>query len=183
MQHEAKYTRCSLRLHLISCEPCHTCRNIMPELHCCDRRYTVAQNSDVVRKVLAEFAGLYQELTETAGINVNLFQHSAVHDTPDACFPNNWFTTHAIGEARGAVTENTLVLYPMKNANRSAFCIAFHSKGFVRLPQPSIDVCKASSSLNCHMFTRLHVSCTAPKALVAVDTFLPYAGPLSGGRT
>ncbi len=37
---------------------------------------------------------------------------------PDACFPNNWFSTHAIGEARGGVTENTLVLYPMKTSNR-----------------------------------------------------------------
>ncbi len=72
----------------------------------------------MVKKVLNEFAGLYLELTEAAGINVNLFQHSAAHDTPDACFPNNWFSTHAIGEARGGVTENTLVLYPMKTANR-----------------------------------------------------------------
>ena len=78
----------------------------------------VAQNRDVLKKVLSEFAGLYQTLTEAAGVNVNLFQHSVAHDTPDACFPNNWFSTHAIGEARGGVTENTLVLYPMKTSNR-----------------------------------------------------------------
>ena len=78
----------------------------------------VPQNSNVLRRVLSEFAGLYQTLTEAAGVNVNLFQHSVGHDTPDACFPNNWFSTHAIGEARGGVTENTLVLYPMKTSNR-----------------------------------------------------------------
>ena len=78
----------------------------------------MAQNRNVLKKVLSEFAGLYQTLTEAAGVNVNLFQHSVAHDTPDACFPNNWFSTHAIGEARGGVTENTLVLYPMKTSNR-----------------------------------------------------------------
>ena len=52
----------------------------------------VPQNSNVLRRVLSEFAGLYQTLTEAAGVNVNLFQHSVAHNTPDACFPNNWCT-------------------------------------------------------------------------------------------
>lgn len=69
-------------------------------------------------RVLSEFAGLYHELTESAGVKVNLFQHSEGHGTPDACFPNNWFSTHAAGEGGGGLKENTLVLYPMKAANR-----------------------------------------------------------------
>jgi N,N dimethylarginine dimethylhydrolase, eukaryotic len=71
--------------------------------------------------VLAEFAGLYHELTERAGVHVNLFQHDVAHGTPDACFPNNWFSTHAAGEALGGVQSDTLVLYPMKCPNRCAW--------------------------------------------------------------
>jgi len=47
-------------------------------------------------------------------------QHSLAHNTPDACFPNNWFSTHPAGEAAGGVVEGTLVLYPMKCPNRAA---------------------------------------------------------------
>lgn len=83
----------------------------------------VLQGGNVTDRVLAEFAGLYHELTECAGVKVNLFQHSKSHGTPDACFPNNWFSTHAAGEAQGDVKENTLVLYPMKTANRHALTL------------------------------------------------------------
>lgn len=58
------------------------------------------------------------ELTEVAGVRVNLFQHSLAHGTPDAVFPNNWFSTHPAGEGAGGVKEDTLVLYPMKCPNR-----------------------------------------------------------------
>lgn len=71
--------------------------------------------------MLREFAGLHQVLAEQAGVTVSLFQHSEAHGTPDAVFPNNWFSTHAAGEAAGGVTENTLVLYPMKCPNRCVF--------------------------------------------------------------
>jgi hypothetical protein len=47
--------------------------------------------------VLSEFAGLHHALTEVAGVRVSLFQHSLAHGTPDACFPNNWFSTHPSG--------------------------------------------------------------------------------------
>jgi hypothetical protein len=43
-----------------------------------------------------------------------LFEHSLAHSTPDACFPNNWFSTHPVGEASGGLKKSTLVLYPMK---------------------------------------------------------------------
>lgn len=72
----------------------------------------------MTRQVLREFAALHHELTEVAGVRVNLFQHSLAHGTPDACFPNNWFSTHPAGEAAGGVGQDTLVFYPMKCPNR-----------------------------------------------------------------
>jgi hypothetical protein len=49
-------------------------------------------------QVCAEFAELHRQLTDVAGVNVKLFQHHLSHGTPDAVFPNNWFSTHAAGE-------------------------------------------------------------------------------------
>ena len=43
---------------------------------------------------------------------------SLAHGTPDAVFPNNWFSTHPAGEALGGVQQDTLVFYPMKCPNR-----------------------------------------------------------------
>ena len=45
---------------------------------------------------------------------------SLAHGTPDAVFPNNWFSTHPAGEALGGVQQDTLVFYPMKCPNRCA---------------------------------------------------------------
>ncbi|DBA84070.1 hypothetical protein WJX77_002568 [Trebouxia sp. C0004] len=73
--------------------------------------------SDVTQHVLREFSGLYRELTESAGIQVNLFQHTLSHGTPDAVFPNNWFSTHPASESG---QESAMVLYPMKTKNRAA---------------------------------------------------------------
>jgi len=75
--------------------------------------------SQVTAQVLKEFAGLHRELSEVAGVKVNLFQHDLSHGTPDAVFPNNWFSTHPAGEAAGGTQENTLVFYPMKCPNRA----------------------------------------------------------------
>lgn len=47
-------------------------------------------------------------MLEQSGVNVVLLEHPDLH-TPDAIFPNNWFSTHADG---------TLVLYPMMAPNR-----------------------------------------------------------------
>ncbi|KAL6778292.1 hypothetical protein ACKKBG_A17635 [Auxenochlorella protothecoides x Auxenochlorella symbiontica] len=55
----------------------------------------------VTHRVVREFAGLHRELADVAGVRVNLFQHSLAHGTPDAVFPNNWFSTHAAGERGG----------------------------------------------------------------------------------
>ncbi|GFR43262.1 hypothetical protein Agub_g4323 [Astrephomene gubernaculifera] len=74
----------------------------------------------LTRQVLREFAGLHHQLTQVAGVKVNLYEHSLAHGTPDACFPNNWFSTHPAGEAAGGVAAPTLVFYPMKCPNRAA---------------------------------------------------------------
>ncbi len=50
----------------------------------------------------------YVAALRAAGVRVQVFAQ-ARPDTPDALFPNNWFSTHADG---------TLVLYPMAAANR-----------------------------------------------------------------
>ena len=51
-------------------------------------------------------------------MRVSLFQHSQEHGTPDAVFPNNWFSTHPQREAAGGVKQSTLVYYPLKCPNR-----------------------------------------------------------------
>jgi hypothetical protein len=72
--------------------------------------------------VLREFSGLHRQLTDFAGVDVALMQHAVSHGTPDACFPNNWISTHSAreGGGPGAAAERTLVLYPMKCPNRAA---------------------------------------------------------------
>lgn len=55
-----------------------------------------------------EFDG-YVAALQHAGVRVQVFRQPAGLDTPDAVFPNNWFSTHDDG---------TLVLYPMAAANR-----------------------------------------------------------------
>ena len=56
----------------------------------------------------AEFDTMVQLLSD-AGVRVAVADAEASADTPDALFPNNWFSTHADGR---------LVLYPMAAANR-----------------------------------------------------------------
>lgn len=75
--------------------------------------------SALAQEVLKEYAGLYHMLADVYGVKVNLFQHSLEHGTPDAVFPNNWFSTHYKGEAAGGVKQSSLALYPMKCPNRA----------------------------------------------------------------
>ena len=56
----------------------------------------------------AEFDGAAEALA-AAGINVVVAAAEAAAETPDALFPNNWFSTHADGR---------VVLYPMAVPNR-----------------------------------------------------------------
>jgi hypothetical protein len=62
------------------------------------------------RSAIAEFDGLVVAL-RGAGIEVVAVDDTPEPHTPDAIFPNNWFTTHADG---------TVVLYPMCAPNRRA---------------------------------------------------------------
>ena len=71
------------------------------------------------RRILAEFAGLHRVLTRDAGLRVHLFEHSPQHGTPDACFPNNWFSTHPVAEGpRASEGRARLVTYPLAVPNR-----------------------------------------------------------------
>jgi len=70
---------------------------------------------DTERKALAEFSGLHRALT-AAGVNIVLHAAERHHKTPDAVFPNNWFSTHPAAETG----RSTLVFYPMKTPSRRA---------------------------------------------------------------
>jgi len=59
---------------------------------------------------LREFDGLVAAL-QGAGIEVHVVEDTQEPHTPDAIFPNNWFSTHADGR---------VVLYPMEAENRRA---------------------------------------------------------------
>lgn len=69
---------------------------------------------DVRSRAIQEHAGLVHVLREQAGIRVRLLSHTEAHNTPDAVFPNNWFSTHSAEEC-GA---RTLVTYSMKAPSR-----------------------------------------------------------------
>jgi hypothetical protein len=62
-------------------------------------------------RVVAEHASLVRVLREEIGAVVHVFDHKREHGTPDAVFPNNWFST----DRQGRVT-----LYPMRHPNRRA---------------------------------------------------------------
>jgi len=67
-----------------------------------------AARRSVQSAALEEFDRLTETLTR-AGVKVHVFEDGAEPQTPDAIFPNNWFSTHADG---------TAALYPMLAPNR-----------------------------------------------------------------
>jgi hypothetical protein len=67
-----------------------------------------ASAADTLAAARAEFDGVVAAL-RAAGIVVAVADAAAEAKTPDALFPNNWFSTHADGR---------VVLYPMAAANR-----------------------------------------------------------------
>lgn len=71
-------------------------------------QHSSSSNSDIQEKAMLEFDGLKKLLLDH-GIEVEVHQLKDSLETPDAIFPNNWFSTHA---------EGTMVLYPMKALNR-----------------------------------------------------------------
>jgi len=68
---------------------------------------------EIERKALLEFSALNKALT-SAGVKVVLFSSERFHKTPDAVFPNNWFSTHSSSE----LGESTVIFYPMKTPSR-----------------------------------------------------------------
>lgn len=70
------------------------------------------------RQVLTEFGNLHAKLIDRrdgVGAHVHLFTHEDWHHTPDACFPNNTFSTHTNLETGDT---GVLVLYPMRDETR-----------------------------------------------------------------
>jgi hypothetical protein len=67
-----------------------------------------ASDEQLRTAALLEFEALAAALV-SAGIEVRAYEPADGSPTPDAVFPNNWFSTHADG---------TVVLYPMQAANR-----------------------------------------------------------------
>jgi len=61
-------------------------------------------------QAMKEFQNLTKALT-AEGVKVHEFPNT-LPNTPDACFPNNWFSTHVIGDKRH------LILYPMYAKSR-----------------------------------------------------------------
>ena len=77
-----------------------------------DKVLTSKTDIDIIDAACEEFQSLYSTLL-AEGINIQLYHHEPYHGTPDACFPNNWFSTH--------VNENgssSLALYPMAHPSR-----------------------------------------------------------------
>ena len=73
------------------------------------------QREPAQREHEAVAAAAFREVTEAArrieaaGIRVHLFEDDGTRDTPDAVFPNNWFSTHPGGH---------VAIYPMYSPNR-----------------------------------------------------------------
>lgn len=68
-------------------------------------------DGEITRKALTEFSQMVNQL-EAHSIDVNILEKAANSpSTPDAVFPNNWFTT----DAQGNIT-----LFPMKTPNRQS---------------------------------------------------------------
>ncbi|MBL6668345.1 MAG: amidinotransferase [Crocinitomicaceae bacterium] len=69
---------------------------------------TALSSSEITRQALLEFQGFVSQL-KAHGIEVIVFDNLITKETPDAVFPNNWFSTHMDG---------TVYLYPMFANNR-----------------------------------------------------------------
>lgn len=65
-------------------------------------------NDELIIKALDEFDSFVSKLKDN-GVNVLIFDDPHTKNTPDAVFPNNWFSTHQNG---------TVFLYPMFAPNR-----------------------------------------------------------------
>eukprot|EP00742_Colponemidia_sp_Colp-10_P010623 GILJ01011685.1.p1 GENE.GILJ01011685.1~~GILJ01011685.1.p1 ORF type:complete len:335 (-),score=41.39 GILJ01011685.1:149-1153(-) len=62
---------------------------------------------------LKEFQA-YKDVLTSHGLDITVFQSKPEHETPDAVFPNNWFSTHRDESSN----EGFMVTYPMKGLSR-----------------------------------------------------------------
>ena len=69
---------------------------------------TALSRSEITRQALDEFEAFVKEIN-AKGIEVIVYDDLATKATPDAVFPNNWFSTH---------NDGTVHLYPMFSPNR-----------------------------------------------------------------
>ena len=69
---------------------------------------TGLSSAEITRAALNEFEAFVKEIN-TNGIEVIVYDDLSTKETPDAVFPNNWFSTHSNG---------TVYLYPMFAPNR-----------------------------------------------------------------
>jgi len=72
---------------------------------------------EIEAKALKEFSLFHHKLVQS-GVLPILFYGEQFYKTPDAVFPNNWFSTHTSAELKSGVS--TLVFYPMKSPSRRA---------------------------------------------------------------
>ena len=90
-------------------------------------------------------------------MRVSLFQHSQEHGTPDAVFPNNWFSTHPQREAAGGVKPSTLVYYPLKCPNRCCSRPAARLDLLCQLVDSKAGLhCICAYRWDAHRYTRSH---------------------------
>lgn len=73
----------------------------------------IKSNGDMKQNALREFSSM-AALLKSKNIRVITLKSVPLEFTPDAVFPNNWFTTHSTGS--GCL----LILYPMMTKNRRA---------------------------------------------------------------
>jgi N-dimethylarginine dimethylaminohydrolase len=86
-----------------------------------DNHFMKAQHVDaytIERLALLECSDFHRALT-AEGVKVFLNCNEQFYGSPDALFPNNWFSTHPVSEDPNK-KENLLVLYPMKAPARRA---------------------------------------------------------------
>ncbi|KAJ9449482.1 Arginine deiminase [Diplonema papillatum] len=102
--------------HVMLLAPTHFNQNVETlkdnEFMVQDKKYSKYTDIDVIDAACEEFQELYTALLRE-GVNIKLYHHEQYHGTPDACFPNNWFSTHAVGGGK-----SDLVLYPMAHPSR-----------------------------------------------------------------
>lgn len=67
----------------------------------------ILTSTQIQESALQEFETLVETI-RSQGVNVKVLADTITPPTPDAVFPNNWFSTH----------QGTLILYPMKAENR-----------------------------------------------------------------